>query len=116
MSSNIRLTRICEQCGESFIAKTTVTRFCGDRCAKRAYKVRKRAEKIAESDEQTQSVIRQPILEVQAKEFLTIKETCQVLGISRTTLWRTIKDGRLKTGKFGRRVIIRKIDLEALFN
>ena len=27
MSSNIRIKRFCEQCGEEFTAKTTVTRF-----------------------------------------------------------------------------------------
>ena len=38
MSSNIFVQRICEECGNEFTARTTVTRFCGDRCAKRAYK------------------------------------------------------------------------------
>ena len=38
MSSNIFSQRICEECGNQFTTRTTVTRFCGDRCAKRAYK------------------------------------------------------------------------------
>src|SRR5690554_6590748 len=29
MSSNIRITRVCQFCGNSFTAKTTVTKFCG---------------------------------------------------------------------------------------
>jgi len=60
MSSNIRVLRICKLCGEEFIAKTTVTKFCGDRCAKRAYKARKKDEKIgasiAESQKELQAV------------------------------------------------------------
>lgn len=116
MSSNIRIKRICQHCGEEFIAKTTVTQYCGDRCAKRAYKARKKAEKIEASNEETRQQIEQPIIELQAKEFLTIQETCKLLGISRTTLWRIIKDGRLKTAKLGTRVIIRKLDLQDLFN
>ena len=116
MSSNIRVKRICEHCGVEFIAKTTVTKYCGDRCAKRAYKARKRAEKIEESDQETQATIQQPIIELQAKEFLTVQETCQLLGISRTTLWRIIKRGQLNAGKIGSRVLIRKADLQNLFN
>lgn len=115
MSSNIRIKRICQQCGTEFIAKTTVTKYCSDRCAKRAYKLRKRQEKIEESKQETQQIIQQPLLELQAKEFLTIKETCQLVGLSRTTLWRSIKKGQLKTAKIGNRVIIRKKDLEDLF-
>jgi hypothetical protein len=50
MSSNIRVNKICEFCNSLFVARTTVTRFCGDVCAKRAYKARKRLEAINESD------------------------------------------------------------------
>ena len=116
MSSNIRIKRFCEQCGEEFTAKTTVTRYCGDRCAKRAYKARKRAEKIEQSNKETKQVIERPLVELQAKEFLTIQETCQLIGVSRTTLWRTIKKGKLKAGKLGNRTVIRKTDLQNLFN
>lgn len=48
MSSNIRVPKICQLCGAEFIAKTTVTKFCGDNCAKRAYKKRKREQKVKE--------------------------------------------------------------------
>ena len=46
MSSNIRLQKTCQHCGNRFTAKTTVTQFCSDTCAKRAYKQRKRDAKI----------------------------------------------------------------------
>lgn len=116
MSSNIRIKRICQYCEEEFVARTTVTKFCGDNCAKRAYKARKRAEKVEASNQETKKKIERPIIEIQAKEFLTIKETCQLLGLSRTTVWRAIKQERIKTAKFGTRVIIRKNDLHELFN
>jgi excisionase family DNA binding protein len=116
MSSNIRIKRICQHCENEFIAKTTVTKYCGDNCAKRAYKARKKAEKMEASNEETKKQIEKLIIEIQAKEFLTIKETCQLLGLSRTTVWRAIKNGRIKSAKFGTRVIIRKEDLHTLFN
>lgn len=115
MSSNIRVQRICQHCGDEFTAKTTVTKYCGDRCAKYAYKARKKAEKIAASQKETQEIIDRPIKEIQAKEYLTISETCKIFSVSRTTLWRLIKSKRLKQAKVGSRVIIRKSDLEKLF-
>ena len=46
MSSNLQIPKGCQHCGNSFVARTTVTKYCGDTCAKRAYKKRKRNEKI----------------------------------------------------------------------
>ena len=46
MSSNIRIPKICQHCGNEFIAKTTKTQYCGDNCAKRAYKARKKKAKL----------------------------------------------------------------------
>ncbi|MEM7104065.1 MAG: DNA-binding protein [Bacteroidota bacterium] len=97
MASNIRVTRICQFCGDAFIARTTKTKYCGDPCAKKAYKKRKREERIKQSISETGYIIQKPIVELQAKEFLTIKETIQISGISRTSLWRLIKRGELNT-------------------
>ncbi|MFL0131990.1 hypothetical protein [Tenacibaculum maritimum] len=46
MSSNIRIEKKCFFCGTTFIARTTVTKHCSNSCAKKAYKARKRKEKI----------------------------------------------------------------------
>ena len=100
----------------SFVAKTTVTKFCGGPCAKRAYKARKRNDKIELSKEETKQTIQQPIIQIQAKEFLTVAEASQILNLSRTTIWRLIKKERLKVSKLGNRIIIRKSDLNQLFS
>ena len=49
------------------------------------------------------------------KPFLNINETCQLLRVSRTTLWRLIKDDRLKVTKLGSRVIIARDNIYELF-
>ncbi|WP_223225170.1 helix-turn-helix domain-containing protein [Sphingobacterium cavernae] len=49
------------------------------------------------------------------KPFLNINETCQLLRVSRTTLWRLIKDERLKVTKLGSRVIIARENIYELF-
>jgi excisionase family DNA binding protein len=116
MSSNIRINRICQFCNNEFVEKTTVTKFCGDPCAKRAYKARKRNEKIAFSKEETKQTIQQPIIQIQAKEFLTVAEASQILNLSRTTIWRLIKKEQLKAAKLGSRIIIHKSDISQLLN
>lgn len=115
MSSNIRIVRICQHCGNDFIAKTTVTQYCSDNCAKRAYKARQKKAKTQASNEETKATRLKPIEELKAKEFLNISETCQLLGISRWTVWRAIKAGELVAVKIGRRTIIKRIDLDKLF-
>jgi excisionase family DNA binding protein len=114
MSSNIQVQRICQHCGKEFTARTTVTQYCGDTCSKRAYKARVRTGKVEQSNKETQRIKSQPIEELKAKAFLSIADTCKLVGISRRTVYRIIERGELTTGKAGKRTIIRRSDLEQL--
>lgn len=115
MSSNIRVQRTCQHCGNEFTAKTTVTKYCGDICAKKAYKKRQRDSKVQHSAEETSQVKLRPIKEVQEKDFLSIQEACLLLGVSRMTLYRMIKSEKIKATQLGRRTIISRKNIEALF-
>jgi len=114
MSSNIKIQRICKYCNNEFTARTTVTQYCSDTCSKRAYKARLKVSKIEASNNQTQQIKNQPIEELKAKAFLSIADTCKLIGISRRTVYRMIERGELITGKAGKRTIIRRSDLEQL--
>lgn len=114
MSSNIQVQRICQHCGKEFTARTTTTLYCSLRCNSAAYKQKVRAGKIEQSNKETQRIKNQPIEELKAKAFLSIAETCKLIGISRRTVYRMIKRGELITGKAGKRTIIRRSDLEQL--
>jgi excisionase family DNA binding protein len=94
---------------------TTVTQYCGGVCAKRAYKAKLRQEKIESSNAETQSVRNKPLEALRAKDFLSIAETCALLGLSERTVFRLLQDGRIPATKFGRRTIIKRADLEQLF-
>ena len=115
MSSNIRLPKICQHCGNEFIAKTTKTQYCSDNCAKRAYKARKKKAKL----QNVKSIEKQRIeyfsQSIKDKEFLSIKETCTLLGASRMTIYRQIKSGNINAIKLGRRTIIKRADINKLF-
>lgn len=106
----------CEWCGASFIAQKASTRFCSHTCASRAYKAKKR-------NELHQSVSSTYIEEEREKEtatfdnvmVMTPRMAAKYLGIGKTTLYRYIGGGQIKTMKLAKKTLIRKDDLDALF-
>jgi excisionase family DNA binding protein len=114
MSSNITVQRICQHCDKEFTAKTTVTRYCSDTCAKRAYKLRRRNEKLKISIAETTRIKVKPIEELKSKEFLSINELCTLVGISRRTVYRLLDKGDLSKIKIGSRTIIKRSELDNL--
>jgi len=115
MSSNIRIEKTCQFCGQTFTAKTTVTQFCSDMCAKRSYKKRKRDGKILNAiDREKQLTPFNPI--VKQKEFLSVEDTCQLIGASRWTIYRLIADNKLTAAKIGSRTIIKRSEIDKLFS
>lgn len=115
MSSNIRVQRICDYCKTEFTAKTTVTKYCSKSCNKKSYKKRIKDEKINSSKSKIFQVKVQPFEELKIKPYLSITETSKLIGISRRTLYRMIQRGDLNVAKIGSRTIIRRSDIENLF-
>lgn len=133
MSSTIKISKFCQHCGQAFVAKTTTTRFCGHKCASRAYKQRKREEKVqttlsdqiksvtSANSENLQSLQSLPIqtrnfINLRDKEFLSVQEAAILLGASRWTIQRMIQREEIKAGKLGRRTIIPRTAIDILFN
>ena len=116
MSSNIRINKVCQHCGGEFVAKTTVTKYCGDVCAKRAYKARKREEKIDKAVQDTSTIKRQELQALQSKEFLTVKEVASLLGCSVRTVYYQVNEGTIKSTNLGKRMTrIKRTDIDSLF-
>ena len=115
MSSNIQIPKICNFCNKGFIAKTTVTKFCSHNCSRKSWKENKRNDKIttAQNIEYEKSVGIDMNL-IQCKEFLSIKEACLLLGISRMSLHRYIKKKLIKTNTIGGRIIIQRKSINNL--
>jgi len=132
MSSTIKLPKFCDHCGKAFIAQKTTTQFCGHPCASRAYKKRKREEKVnAEfKNQQSKIVSASPVVATETlsnpiagnhtnlrdREFLSILEVATLLGASRWTIQRMIKSNRLPVAKLGSRTIIKRASIDNLFN
>jgi excisionase family DNA binding protein len=115
MTSKIEVQRICMHCNKEFTARTTVTKYCSDVCAKRAYKARKREEKIQQSEKETLKIIKRPIEELKAKEFLNVRDVSILLGCSMHTTYRLIENKTLKAVNLGQRLTrIKRSEIDKL--
>lgn len=116
MSSNIRLKRICQYCATEFVARTTVTKYCGDPCAKRAYKAKLRASNVERSNLETQEFKTTLLDQISNKPFLTVSEAAKLLNCSIRTTYRLVNEGKLLSINLSqRKTIIRRSDIDGLF-
>ena len=114
MASNIDIQKKCEWCGKLFIAHKTSTRCCSHRCANPAYKERTRQKRVSEF----QTMVNQQIEKEDCidKDFFTPSEAAKYIGISRATFYRYLETNLIKSVQLKRKTIIRKRDIEALFD
>lgn len=116
MSSKIEVQRICQYCGNEFTARTTVTRFCSNNCSSAAHKQKVRAGKVEQSNRQTQQIKTQPIEELKAKEFLTVREVARLLNCSVRSAYYYIESGTIKAVNLGQRITrVKRSDIDKLF-
>lgn len=115
MSSNIKIQKICQYCGNEFTARTTVTKYCSDVCAKRAYKAQKRSEKINASKNETHRIKSYPIEQIKSKEFLTVRDVATLLNCSRQTIYNLINSGNLKAKNIKiKKTLVRRSEIDRL--
>lgn len=114
MASNIDIQKKCEWCGKLFIAHKTSTRCCSHRCTNLAYKEKTRQKRVSEF----QTMVNQQIEKEDCidKDFFTPSEAARYIGISRATFYRYLETNLIKSVQLKRKTIIRKRDIEALFD
>ena len=117
MSSTFRVQRICQHCEKEFTARTTVTKYCSHRCGSAGSKARKRAEKINKSNAETTRIKQQPIEQLKAKEFLTVREVAQLLNCSVRSAYYYIECGTISAVNLGQRMTrVKRSEIDKLFN
>jgi len=115
MSSNIAIKRICEFCGNTFIAKTTVTRFCTHICNSRFGKRKARELKIQSSEKQVAEIMAASVSSTIVAEFLTVKEAARLLNTSVRSIYNIIHSGRIKAVRLTpRKTLIKRADLDQM--
>lgn len=120
MSSNMVVQRICEHCGDEFIAKTTATRYCSKKCNSAAYKKNIREQRIAISNQNVQKIKKESLSKsgilAQDKDILSISEAALYLGVCKKTIYNWLNTGAIKGKRISnRKVLIMKSDLVAMF-
>lgn len=116
MSSNIKVQRICQHCGNEFTARTTTTLYCSHRCNSAAYKAKIRTVKVEVSNKETQRIKSQPIEELKAKEFLTVRDIATLLNCSVRSVYYYIESGTIRATNLGQRITrVKRSELDKLF-
>jgi excisionase family DNA binding protein len=117
MSSNMRLKKVCKHCNTVFVAKTTVTKFCSDNCAKLNYKKRQREMKLADATDSSKEEVIEMLnpkkinenpLETICKDLIGIKELSAVTSLSERTLFRLMKEKGFPKLKVGKRLLFKR--------
>lgn len=117
MSSNIKVQRICLYCEQEFTARTTATKYCCHKCNQRAYKANRRAEKVKQSNIEATQIKNQPIEQLKAKEFLTVREVSHLLNCSVRSVYYYIKNDLITAVNLGQRMTrIKRSEIDNLFN
>lgn len=114
MSSNLKIERKCEYCGNSFVARTLFTRYCSHRCNSRHYKELARQQKIEIHVNQTNQVSGD--VRHAANDYMPVKEAGAVMRVSTRTLYRLIKEQKLKKKKVCSRTVILRKDIQTFFD
>lgn len=91
------------------LPKRLLRSFVQKKCTSIAYKRKKRNEKVSTDPNQVvKEATGLDMALIQSKEYLSIKETCLLLGISRMSLYRYIKNNTIIPSSIGGKVIIKK--------
>ena len=113
MSSTIEITKICEHCGNHFIARKCSTQFCSKRFAEHAYKALKRKEhverELLKADNQINS-------DVKSLEFLSPAQCAKLLGVCRRYLYYYLESNSIPCYQFKGKTRIRRANIEKLFD
>lgn len=112
----MEIQRKCLWCGKPFIAHTMVTRYCCKSCTGKAYKDKKRKERLQEYDAEQTTKPLQSVGIVADKPYLSPVDVAALLGISRATIYRHMANGLICALQLRGRTIIRRSDLERMFD
>jgi excisionase family DNA binding protein len=108
--SKLKIPKICEQCGKQFEAKTVTTRFCSKRCSHKAGNNKKKA--AQKEIKQQELIAKIP----SNRPFISVSEAVLLFGISRDTIYRLVRVGKIPAVNLGERLTrISRAHIETMF-
>lgn len=115
-ASKVLIPKICEFCGEPFMAKTVTTLFCSKVCNNKSLREKK---KNKEREKKMLSVLqskKEAIAAMQTRPYVSISEASSLFGISEDTIRRMVRRGTISGINFGKRLTrVNREQMENLF-
>ena len=109
-SAKFEIKRKCKCCGATFLAKTLDSRYCSRKCSQKAYDQRMAEKKKVE---QLNAIVTQI---PDARDYISVQEAVAIFGISKDTIYRLIRKGKISAINIGERLTrISKSKLEEMF-
>ena len=102
--------RNCPICGTSFTPKTINSRYCSEKCSRKAYK-----RKVAEEKRQQElNAIAESVPD--NRPYISVPEAIALYGVAKSTLYRLIRTGHIPAINLGTRLLrIDRQKLESIF-
>lgn len=100
--------RKCKYCGEEFIPRSGLQKYCCEECQTKAKEARKKRQ---------QDFINavEPVIDLQCQEYLTFAKTAILMGCSRQYVYKLVNEGKLAASRISSRMaFIRKTDIEKM--
>ena len=108
--SKLKIPKVCEHCRKPFEAKTTITRFCSKACGHKASNARKKEERKEANRQELIAKI------PSNRPYISIAEAVLLFGISRDTIYRLVRMGKIPAVNLGERLTrISRAHIEAMF-
>ena len=108
--SKLKIPKTCEYCGKQFEAKTVVTQFCSKDCGHKADNARKKAGRKEAKQQELIAKISND------RPYISISEAVLLYGISRDTIYRLVRMGKIPAINLGERLTrISRTHLETMF-
>lgn len=113
-ASKIEIHKVCEYCGKTFVAWKSTTRFCSKTCNSRDYKQRRREQRVAIIEKETNA---RPIENIKDKAILPPKDVAVLLGLSTRNVYYLINKGLLKASHLSTRItLIKRKDIDVMLD
>lgn len=97
-AAKFEISREYRFCSNSFFAKTMTSVYCSPRCSKLAYKQKKKEESVK------QQKIQNALKISDSKDYLSVAEAVVLYDVSRYTIYRLIRKGRVTQYNLGQRL------------
>ncbi|MDR1198160.1 MAG: helix-turn-helix domain-containing protein [Prevotellaceae bacterium] len=108
--SKLKIPKICAHCSKPFEAKTVITRFCSRECGQKAGNAKKK--NTRREVKQQELIARIP----SNRPYISIAEAVLLFGISRDTIYRLVRMGKIPAINLGERLTrISRAHIETMF-